>query len=220
MLARYLGALHGQSILDDAGLGAARTQPFRDALTAGRVAAELVTDEHAGRRGDRRHGRRVPAAALARWAEAGLDSLVAVVPRGGRASRGRSSGSAATLVRRLEGAAMPLRFGVHIPTCIEGMMYPVPFAKPEDILPTAQLAERVGFDSVWGNDHMTTQRYVQREWPRAAELLRAADHLHLRGRAHDAPPPRPRVSSCSPCAHMPVAGQAGGHARSALRRAA
>src|SRR2546429_9793531 len=61
--------------------------------------------------------------------------------------------------------ATPLRFGVHIPTCIEGMMYPVPFAKPEDILPTAQLAERVGFDSVWGNDHMTTQRYVQREWP-------------------------------------------------------
>src|SRR5437016_9695177 len=59
----------------------------------------------------------------------------------------------------------PLRFGVHIPTCIEGMMYPVPFARPEDILPTAQLAERVGFDSVWGNDHMTTQRYVQREWP-------------------------------------------------------
>lgn len=60
---------------------------------------------------------------------------------------------------------MPLRFGVHIPTCIEGMMYPVPFAAPEDILPTALLAERVGFDSVWGNDHMTTQRYVQREWP-------------------------------------------------------
>jgi probable F420-dependent oxidoreductase len=60
---------------------------------------------------------------------------------------------------------MRLRFGVHIPTCIEGMMYPVPFAAPEDILPVALLAEEVGFDSVWGNDHMTTQRYVQREWP-------------------------------------------------------
>jgi probable F420-dependent oxidoreductase len=58
-----------------------------------------------------------------------------------------------------------MKFGVHIPTCIEGMMYPVPFARPEDIVPTAVLAERVGFDSVWGNDHMTTQRYVQREWP-------------------------------------------------------
>ena len=45
MVARYLGALHGQSILEDAGLAPARTQPFRDALAAGRVAADLVTDE-------------------------------------------------------------------------------------------------------------------------------------------------------------------------------
>jgi probable F420-dependent oxidoreductase len=58
---------------------------------------------------------------------------------------------------------MPLSFGVHIPTCIEGMMYPIPFARAADILPTALLCERLGFDSVWGNDHMTTQRYVQRE---------------------------------------------------------
>lgn len=58
-----------------------------------------------------------------------------------------------------------MKFGVHIPTCIEGMMYPVPFAKPSDILPTALLCERLGFDSVWGNDHMTTQRYVQKEFP-------------------------------------------------------
>jgi len=43
-------------------------------------------------------------------------------------------------------------------------MYPVPFAKPSDILPTALLCERLGFDSVWGNDHMTTQRYVRKEF--------------------------------------------------------
>ena len=60
---------------------------------------------------------------------------------------------------------MPLSFGVHIPTCIEGMMYPIPFARTEDIVPTALLCERLGFDSVWGNDHMTTQRYVRREFP-------------------------------------------------------
>jgi probable F420-dependent oxidoreductase len=59
---------------------------------------------------------------------------------------------------------MALRFGVHIPTCIEGMMYPIPFARPADILPIALLAEELGYDSVWGNDHMTTQRYVQREF--------------------------------------------------------
>jgi 5,10-methylenetetrahydromethanopterin reductase len=83
LVARYLGALHGQSILEDAGLDATRTQRFRDALTAGRPAADLVTDEImdavaiAGTPAQCR-------AALARWAGAGLDSLVAVVP--GRAN--------------------------------------------------------------------------------------------------------------------------------------
>lgn len=69
---------------------------------------------------------------------------------------------------------MPLKFGVHIPTCIEGMMYPIPFAQPADILPMALAAERLGYDAVWGNDHMTTQRYVQREFadpPRYYEPL-------------------------------------------------
>jgi 5,10-methylenetetrahydromethanopterin reductase len=81
LVARYLGALHGQSILADAGLDATRTQPFRDALTARRSAVELVTDEVmdavavAGTPAECR-------AALARWAEAGLDSVVAVVPDG------------------------------------------------------------------------------------------------------------------------------------------
>jgi alkanesulfonate monooxygenase SsuD/methylene tetrahydromethanopterin reductase-like flavin-dependent oxidoreductase (luciferase family) len=78
-VARYLGALHGQSILDDAGLGAARTQPFRDALMAGRDATELVTDDMmdavavAGTPEQCRAG-------LARWADAGLDGVVTVVP--------------------------------------------------------------------------------------------------------------------------------------------
>jgi probable F420-dependent oxidoreductase len=58
-----------------------------------------------------------------------------------------------------------MNFGVHIPTCIEGMMFPIPFARPADIVPMAVLAEQLGFDSVWGNDHMTTQRYVQGEFP-------------------------------------------------------
>src|SRR5229473_3812755 len=45
LVARYLGALHGQSILQDAGLDRTRTQPFSDALAAGRAAADLVTDD-------------------------------------------------------------------------------------------------------------------------------------------------------------------------------
>jgi len=86
LVARALGALHGQSILADAGLDATRTQPFRDALPARRPASELVTDELmdavavAGTPAECR-------AALARWAEAGLDSVVAVVPEGADLTR-------------------------------------------------------------------------------------------------------------------------------------
>jgi 5,10-methylenetetrahydromethanopterin reductase len=81
LLARYLGVLHGQSILADAGLGPARTQPFRDALGAGAPAADLVTDELV----DTLAAAGTPAqcrAALGRLAEAGLDAPIAVVPPG------------------------------------------------------------------------------------------------------------------------------------------
>ncbi|MBI2218981.1 MAG: LLM class flavin-dependent oxidoreductase [Candidatus Rokubacteria bacterium] len=79
LIARYLGVLHGQSILADAGLERADTQAFRDALAAGKPAAELVTDEVidtlavAGTPAECRD-------ALARWHEAGLDAPIAVVP--------------------------------------------------------------------------------------------------------------------------------------------
>ena len=79
LLARYLGVLHGQSILADAGVGAERTLPFRDALQSSRGAADLVGDDLvnafavAGTPVECR-------AALARWAEAGLDAAIAVVP--------------------------------------------------------------------------------------------------------------------------------------------
>src|SRR5581483_9922466 len=81
LLARYLALLHGQSILADAGFGAERTQVFRDAPTAGADAARQVTDEMvdalavAGTPAECARG-------LARYADAGLDAPVAVIPRG------------------------------------------------------------------------------------------------------------------------------------------
>ena len=52
-------------------------------------------------------------------------------------------------------------FGVGIPTGTEGLMYPVPFVQDvRDNIRIAQEAERLGFDSVWGNDHVATQSYV------------------------------------------------------------
>ncbi len=57
-----------------------------------------------------------------------------------------------------------MRFGVAIPTCTEGMIYPIPFAGPDDIVALAVEAEHLGYDEVMGNDHLTTQRYVRARW--------------------------------------------------------
>lgn len=42
-------------------------------------------------------------------------------------------------------------------------MYPIPFASAADNVRIAVAAERLGFDSVWGNDHLSTQHYVRKE---------------------------------------------------------
>jgi 5,10-methylenetetrahydromethanopterin reductase len=79
VLARYLGGLHGQSILSDAGVGEDATRPFHDALRAGSLAIDHVTDELI----DTFAVVGTPAAcrkALARWADAGLDTPIAFVP--------------------------------------------------------------------------------------------------------------------------------------------
>ena len=54
---------------------------------------------------------------------------------------------------------------VGLPTCMEGMMYPVPFATSDQVVELAVHAENLGFHSVWGNDHMTTQKYVRESYP-------------------------------------------------------
>jgi probable F420-dependent oxidoreductase len=55
-------------------------------------------------------------------------------------------------------------FSVGLPTGMEGLMYPVPFAGIDEIVNIAKRAEALGYHSVWGNDHMTTQRYVKAEF--------------------------------------------------------
>jgi probable F420-dependent oxidoreductase len=52
-----------------------------------------------------------------------------------------------------------------LPTGMEGLTYPIPFSDPETLIRIAQHAERLGYHSVWGNDHMTTQHYVRAEFP-------------------------------------------------------
>ena len=47
-----------------------------------------------------------------------------------------------------------MKFSVCLSTGFEGVMYPIPFAGPEDFVEQAKLCERLGYDSVWGNDHI------------------------------------------------------------------
>jgi len=58
-----------------------------------------------------------------------------------------------------------MRVSAGLPTGMEGLTYPIPFSDPENVIRIAQAAERFGYDSVWGNDHMTTQHYVRAEFP-------------------------------------------------------
>ena len=45
-----------------------------------------------------------------------------------------------------------MEFGVGIPTTREGMFYPIPFAGISEIVKLTQLAERLGYHSVWGTE--------------------------------------------------------------------
>lgn len=58
-----------------------------------------------------------------------------------------------------------MKFSLQLPTCTEGLVNPIPFARaPADFLHLAQEAERLGFDGVWGNDHITAAPYVRDHW--------------------------------------------------------
>ena len=57
-----------------------------------------------------------------------------------------------------------MRFSVQLPTCTEGLVNPIPFARPADFVRLAQAAERLGYDAVWGNDHVTAAPYVRTKW--------------------------------------------------------
>jgi 5,10-methylenetetrahydromethanopterin reductase len=80
LLARYLGILHGQSIVRDAGYGPQHTRVFAEALERGVPATERVTDAMV----DTLAAAGTPhqcGSALQRLADAGLDAPIAIVPR-------------------------------------------------------------------------------------------------------------------------------------------
>lgn len=62
-------------------------------------------------------------------------------------------------------------------------MYPSPFASVADAIESAVLAETLGFDSVWGNDHLNTPRYVRERHSTPPTFLDPWSYLaHVSGR--------------------------------------
>lgn len=57
-----------------------------------------------------------------------------------------------------------MKFGLAVPTGTEGMIYPIPYADPDQAIAMSIEAEKLGYDSVWGNDHVSTQAYVRQEF--------------------------------------------------------
>ena len=43
-----------------------------------------------------------------------------------------------------------MKFSISLPTCFEGVMYPIPFVEPADFVRMAKLCEKLGYHSVWG----------------------------------------------------------------------
>jgi probable F420-dependent oxidoreductase len=67
-----------------------------------------------------------------------------------------------------------MKFSICLSTGYEGLVYPVNFCAPQDLVRQAQLAEKLGFHSVWGNDHLTLPNYVRdhfREPPNFYDVL-------------------------------------------------
>jgi probable F420-dependent oxidoreductase len=58
-----------------------------------------------------------------------------------------------------------VKFSVCLPTGFEGVMHPIPFVNATDFVTLGQATERLGYDSAWANDHITTQRYVRELYP-------------------------------------------------------
>ncbi len=53
-----------------------------------------------------------------------------------------------------------MKFGIGLSTGYEGLIYPVPFATPKQLVELVKKAEDLGYDSVYPNDHFTIQKYV------------------------------------------------------------
>lgn len=74
-----------------------------------------------------------------------------------------------------------MRFGYGAPVATEGSMYPIPYADVHDVVELALLAEELGFESVWANDHVSTPHYVRRDFDTPPKYWDAFSYLAFVG---------------------------------------
>lgn len=66
-----------------------------------------------------------------------------------------------------------MEFGIGIPTCREGLNHPAPFAGPDEIVKMAQLAEKLDYDAIWGNDHTVPPIGALTKYPKPPNFYEA-----------------------------------------------
>jgi alkanesulfonate monooxygenase SsuD/methylene tetrahydromethanopterin reductase-like flavin-dependent oxidoreductase (luciferase family) len=71
----------------------------------------------------------------------------------------------------LAGQPPQLSFGVQLPTCLAGTLYPVPFADCDALIRIAVAAEQLGYHEVSGNDHLSTTNAVRKAWKEPPEYF-------------------------------------------------
>lgn len=64
-----------------------------------------------------------------------------------------------------------MKFGISIPTCVEGMAYPIRFADHREVIALGVEAEELGFHSVLVNDHFSTMPYVREQFADAPRFF-------------------------------------------------
>ena len=63
-----------------------------------------------------------------------------------------------------------MKFGVSINNCREGTYVPSLFSEPNQIIELVQIAENLGFYSIWGNDHLTATKNIRSNYPSEPNL--------------------------------------------------
>ena len=76
-----------------------------------------------------------------------------------------------------------MRFGLMLPTAREGLYLPAGFSTSQQLVQLAVQAERLGFYSLWGNDHLTLPKEARNRYNRPPNVYEVLITLAFIGAA-------------------------------------